>query len=135
MLTRTLKGKYCEIICRREAFCMLARKKRHIPRTTRPHNRNPKASPTRGTHKGIFHPPMETSSPASCWNPNKSPSAAQPDKKTNGCMKNGRACCASCLIWLFGLIPNLLVHRGSMRRSIHLLNGEIFRVQFIVIDE
>src|SRR6202161_3947247 len=67
----------------------------------------------------------------SSWKPNKIPSAAQPDKKISGCMKRGRPGSASCLVRRFRPIPNLVAHRRSMRRSIHLLDGEIPCVHFV----
>src|SRR3984957_3920558 len=67
----------------------------------------------------------------SSWKPNKIPSAAQPAKKISGCMKKGRLGSASCLVRRFRSILNLVGHRRSMRRSIHLLDGEIPCVHFV----
>ena len=112
---------------------MLARKKRHMPRKIRPHNRNSIVQPRGTDQRGTFQPATDSS--ANSWNPNNSASTAQPDRKTTGCMKKGRVWSASDLVRPFGLIPNLAIHCRSMRRSIHLLNGEILRVQFISKDK
>ena len=102
---------------------MLARKKCHRARQIRPHNRKSSDQEAKGSQSGTFQSLKDIST--SSWKPNKSPSATQPDKKISGCMKKGRLESSSCLVRLFSLIPNLVVHRRSMRRSIHLLDGEI----------
>src|ERR1700677_3586663 len=112
---------------------MLTRRKRHIPRKMRPHNRNSSVPPTSGAQRGSFQPPTEIST--NSWTPNKSPSATQPDKKTTGCMKNGRVWCASCLAILLRLLSSFLVRVRTLQRSIHLLDREILRVDSVLVDE
>src|ERR1700721_2082084 len=67
----------------------------------------------------------------SSWNPNKIPRAAQPAKKTSGCIKKGRLGSAAGLVRRFSLILTLVGPRRGMRRSIHLLDGEISCVHFV----
>src|ERR1700734_554980 len=129
MPTRTLKGKYCNSICRVEALCMLSREKRHSPRNVKPHRKRSSVQEASGTQSGILYAPRDISRYS--WKPNKSPNTSHPERKTTGRMKKGRLGSASCLVWLFRLIPSFVVHCRSMRRSIHLLDGEILRVQFI----
>src|SRR5229473_1864113 len=106
---------------------MLTRKKRHIHRKVRPHSRKSSVQLARGTQSGIFQASRDIS--ARAWNPNKIPSATQPERKTTGRMKKGRVGSVSCLVRLFSLIADLTFR--SMRQSIHLLDGEILRVHFV----
>src|SRR5579859_1398509 len=131
MPTTTLKGRYCTSICRVEAVCMLTRKKRHIHRKVRPQSTKSRVQPARGTQSGIFQASRDISTYS--WNPNKRPSTTQPERKTTGRIKNGRAGSICRLVGSFGLIASLPLR--SMRRSIHLLDGEILRVHFVGIDK